>query len=196
MHELFPAAPVLSVPAVILLLDNENDRQFVSDIYLQHRRLMYAVSSRYFHGRREDIEDAISASAEMMCRYVTHLRAVRPEKMKSYVLAITGNVCRRKLASSDSGRRIFLSDEGWSTVQDPVDHYVSVFDYADAVDLLASFDGLSEKEKDLIRLRHIDRTEISDIAEMLSMSEASVRTAISRVKQHLCALAASRKEIV
>ena len=58
-----------------------------------------------------------------------------------------------------------------------------------AVDLLQSFGQLNEREKQLIRLRHIDGMDYEDIAVILGMKEAAVRTALSRALQHLGELA-------
>ncbi|NLO13311.1 MAG: sigma-70 family RNA polymerase sigma factor, partial [Clostridiales bacterium] len=58
-----------------------------------------------------------------------------------------------------------------------------------AVDLLQSFGQLNEREKQLIRLRHIDGMEYEDIALILGMKEAAVRTALSRALKHLADLA-------
>ena len=61
----------------------------------------------------------------------------------------------------------------------------NVFAYTDALSLLASFDVLSEREKEIMRMRHIDQMEFAEIAHMMKMKEGAVRTALTRAKQRV-----------
>lgn len=189
-------AASIGVPIVVLALRSDDDRRFVTEIYLQCRELMYKEAKRYFGSCTADIEDAMSAAVERMCLYVERFRAVEEGKMKGYVLRVIGNVCReQKMAqrARDALRDPAVSAETIENIADASDPYVSVFDHADTVALLAALSGLSEKEKDLIRLKHIDQMENSEIAERLQLSEGAVRTALSRAKRHLRDLASERK---
>lgn len=189
-------AASIGVPIAVLALRSDDDRRFVTEIYLQCRELMYKEAKRYFGSCTADIEDAMSAAVERMCLYVERFRAVEEGKMKGYVLRVIGNVCReQKMAqrARDALRDPAVSAETIENIADASDPYVSVFDHADTVALLAALSGLSEKEKDLIRLKHIDQMENSEIAERLQLSEGAVRTALSRAKRHLRDLASERK---
>jgi len=186
----------LWIPTGILALRNDDDRRFITEIYLEYRQLMYKVARRYFGNHTANIEDAMSAAVEQMCMYVESLRAIEKDKMKSYVLRVTGNVCRKQIMAhhmQDALKAYSASAETIESIPDSDDPYASVFDHSDAVALLESFAGLSEREKDLIRLRHIDQQEYSDMARSLHMSEGAVRTALARAKQHLRALASKRE---
>ncbi|MDO5377295.1 MAG: sigma-70 family RNA polymerase sigma factor [Clostridia bacterium] len=168
----------------------------MAEIYLQYKELMYKVARRYFGSSTADIEDAMSAAVEQMCSYVDSFRAVKEGNMKSYVLRMTGNVCRKmKMAqrARDALRDPIASAETVENIADADDPYASAFDYADAVAMLEAFSGLSERDKDLIRLRHIDQLDISEIAERLQMSDSAVRTALSRAKRRAQNLAAEGK---
>lgn len=184
------------IPVGILALRNDEDRQFVTRIYMEYRELMYKVARKQFGSHEADIEDAMSAAVEQMCMYVESLRTVEEGNMKSYVLRVMGNVCRKQRMAQrarDAHRDCAASEETIENIADTDDPYASVFDHADAVALLASFTGLSEREKELIRLKHIDQLENSEIAERLRMSEGAVRTALLRAKRHLRTLASERK---
>ena len=75
----------LILPSVIMMLKNDEDRQFVTELYLQYRELMYVVARRYFGDKEMDIEDAISIAVERMCRYIDSFRGIEQRKLKSYM---------------------------------------------------------------------------------------------------------------
>lgn len=67
-----------------------------------------------------------------------------------------------------------------------------------AIELLDSFKQLSDRDKELIRMRHIDLMDYDEIAETLNISLPTARTAVFRAKQRLekIAAAAIRKDEV
>lgn len=188
-------ASVLSIPVAILSLADDGDRLFVTDLYQQYKRLMYNIARRYFGNSAADIEDALGAAVERMCRYVEKFRAVDRNKMKSYVISTIENVCKQQMKKQKErdGQSDDAASESIDECVDPRDEYASAFDHADAVSLLESFQGLSDRERDLIRWRHIDQMEFSEIAGLLGVSEVTVRSALTRARKHLRALAEQRK---
>lgn len=186
-HVFIYSTPAL-IPAAILALYSDEDRAFVENLYFEYRELMYMVARKYFGNNPAEIEDAISAAVENMCAYVEKFRAVERNNLRNYVLSTIGNVCRRQITAMNKRRSLtdFSADQnGLDDVPAPDDIYTSVFDHTDAMSLLASFQFLSEREKDLIRMRHIDGMEFAEMAELLSMSEGAVRTALTRAKQRV-----------
>ncbi len=178
-------------------LNDNSGRDFVQSLYDEYKALKYMVACKYFKGSPADVEDAISDVLERMCRYVNNFKAVERNKMKAYVISVTENACKQILL-----RQNRLHPEGAQAVApeiaesmpDPIDPYASVFDQANAVQLLESLKGLSDKEKELICLRHIDQLEFAEISEIMDMSKSAVRTALTRAKQRVQAQAAQRKE--
>lgn len=183
------------LPLAMLALQSDEDRAFVEKLYFEYRGLMYAVARKYFGNRPSDMEDAIAAALENMCAYVEDFRAVEQSNLHNYVLATIGNICRRQVMAMN--KRDSLIDyaataERTDSIPDPDDAYASIFDHADAEALLASMDALSEREKDLIRMRHVDGMTFSEMAKLLCTSEGAVRTALTRAKQRVRKMAAER----
>lgn len=188
------ATPAL-IPLAIMALHSDEDREFVEKLYFEYRGLMYVVARKYFGNRPSDIEDAIGSALENICAYVDDFRAVEHSNLRNYVLSTIGNICRRQVMAMN--KRDSLIDyaataEKTDSIPDPDDVYSSVFDHADAEALLASMDVLSEREKDLIRMRHIDGMEFSEMANLLCTSEGAVRTALTRAKQRVRKMAAGK----
>lgn len=184
-----------SLPLAMLMLASNEDRQFVEQLYFEYRRLMYFVAGKYFGHNDAEIEDAISSVVENMCKYVDAFRAVECNKRKSYVFSSIENVCRRRLR--ELGKQKLYQDDSATQetierIPDTADVYTSVFAYADAITLLDELEGISERDKELFRMRHVEKLTFAEIANQLCMTEQAVRTALTRAKQRVRKRAAER----
>ena len=199
MHEFFLRTAMtysaVSVPIAVLVLANDEDRQFVEQLYFEYRGLMYFVARKYFGHNDAEIEDAISSVIENMCKYVENFRAVECNKLKGYVFSTVENVCKRRLR--ELGKQRLYQDDGATqetieNIPDTADAYTSVLAYADARTLLEELDALSERDKELLWMRHVEKLTFDEIANQLGMTEQAVRTALTRAKQRVQKRAAER----
>lgn len=184
-----------SLPLAMLMLASNEDRRFVEQLYFEYRGLMYFVAGKYFGHNDAEIEDAISSVVENMCKYVDAFRAVECNKRKSYVFSSIENVCRRRLR--ELGKQKLYQDDSATQetierIPDTADVYTSVFAYADAITLLDELEGISERDKELFRMRHVEKLTFAEIANQLCMTEQAVRTALTRAKQRVRKRAAER----
>lgn len=179
----------IPVPVLMLTMLSDSDRDFLQELYFQHRNIIYHVARKHFADKPEELEEAISATLERMCRYVKKLRAVPSNKMKAYVVLMVENVCRNRLRliirEREQGTIPFDDSNLCNMNNVSVDPYETLFDYADAKTLLASFQGLSQRDQDLIWMRHVERMDYTEIANELHMNAGAVRTALSRAKNRL-----------
>jgi len=177
------------VPILMLIMMSDSDREFLQELYYQHRNIMYHVARKHFVDKPEELEEAISITLERMCRYVKKLREVPSNKIQAYVVLMVENVCRnqiRQIIKEREQRTALFNDSNlYNTNNVSVDTYETLFDYADTKTLLASFQGLSKREQDLIWMRHVERMDYVEIADELHMSIGAIRTALSRAKNRL-----------
>ena len=176
------------VPMVFLAIENDADRKAITELYLSYRNLFIKVARRYFGRNDAEVEDAVAATAERLCKYYENFLRVPRKKMRIYMVYTISNVCRDRLQKL--GReRAMRCDEDMEDVLDQIpdshDGVGVLFDRASAMDLLDSFEHLSSREKELIRMRHIDRYSIEEIADQLNMKPNAVYTALSRAKARL-----------
>lgn len=176
------------IPLAILLIEDDEDRAFLSDAYIQYKALMYKVASDYFKPNKADIEDAVGESVERLCKYCKNFRAVPCNKKASYVVKLVENVCRTQLRARimEKDRYAFSMDEEQYEHFSADDNVLdTVFSHLYAEELIELFDQLSARDKELIRMRHVDQMSYEEIAKALKMKEGAVRTALSRAKQRL-----------
>ncbi|MBR6219966.1 MAG: sigma-70 family RNA polymerase sigma factor [Clostridia bacterium] len=186
------------LPLAILLIENDEDRQFLTEMYLQYRKLMYKTASHYFQANSTEIEDAVSASVERMCKYCKNIQAVTCNKRTAYIVRLVENVCRTRIRAiaRQRDREQFPAEENWENdIPDTEDTEAIVFSHLRANDLLMSFDRLSVRDQELIRMRHIDYMEFEEMAREMGMTVSAVRTALFRAKQRWKKLASEIEDI-
>lgn len=186
---LMPAAlNLMPIPLLAMATMSDSDQDLVIEIYYHYRKLMYHVGRKYFADKPEELDDAVSAVLERLCRYISKVRAVPRNKMQAYVVFMTENVCRRRLRQIITEREIGVVPYDALLLDaqaEGEDLTETIFDYADAKKVLASYKELSQRDQDIIWMRHVENMEYSEMAKMLNMQEGAIRTAIVRAKAKL-----------
>ena len=186
---LIPAAlNLMPIPLLAMATMSDSDQDLVIEIYYQYRKLMYHVARKYFADKPEELDDAVSAVLERLCRYISKVRAVPRNKMQAYVVLMTENVCRRMLRQIITEREIGVVQYDALLLDaqaEGEDLTETIFDYADAKKVLASYKELSQRDQDIIWMRHVENMEYSEMAKMLNMQEGAIRTALVRAKAKL-----------
>lgn len=182
-------------PAALLMIQDDQDRAFMEDLYLRFRPLLYKTALRYFGPDEQELEDAIGKSIERMCKYCQTLKQIPPEKQPAYIICIARSVCNTRMTYIRTHQKPDpLPLEALDSQAPPLQEDV-IFSRFYALDLLQSFHQLTDRDKELIRMRHIDQMDYEEIARLLNMSPGATRTAICRAKSRLEKLAAVfRKE--
>lgn len=180
------------IPLAILMLEDEEDRNFMSDLYLNHKALMYKTAKRYFPGKAEELEDAVSDAVLNMCKYCRTVRKVPEERLEKYIVCIVRNACNWRCRQIYADRDALVEETDVSELEKIADEdalHENVLSRQIAIEMLDSFRQLGERDKELIRMRHIDMLEYEEMAELLGLSQTATRTAVSRAKQRLEAAA-------
>ncbi len=195
MNGILDAAHILEYGALLLpamlSLSSKDDVLLVAELYNEYKLLMYKICRKYFNEDTAEVNEAFSAALESICKKISQIKAVDCNKRGTYIVILTENVCRTRIRSRarKSSLLIEYADEAaFSDVPDMSDVHTEAFGRADAIDMLNAFPELNEKDKELIRMRHIDMMTLSEIAAELCMSEGSVRTALSRAKSKLVSI--------
>lgn len=81
-----------TLPFAILLIENDEDRQFLTEMYLQYKALMYKTAIDFFGEGNGEVEEAVGRFIERMCKYCHTFQAVTCDKRASYIVMSVGNV--------------------------------------------------------------------------------------------------------
>lgn len=78
------------IPCCILIIEDENDRTFMSELYLQYNRLMYSVIYKIIHDPWTT-EDLVQTTLEKLIGNVQKLRGKDREHLVNYVITSCRN---------------------------------------------------------------------------------------------------------
>ena len=70
------APATLLLPPIILAIENDADRDYLTQIYLDYRNLIYKVALSFFPDDYSEVEDVFSTTLEKMCKRTDLIRAV------------------------------------------------------------------------------------------------------------------------
>lgn len=174
------------IPLAILLIENDEEREFLSEAYVQYKALMCQTAIHFFRGNQAEVDDAVGASVERLCKYSKNFSAVPCNKRASYIVKLVENVCRTRLRTIIQQKdqcAFSVDDEVFDQFPAPEDVQEIVFSRIRAGELLRAFKLLTSHDQELIRMRHVDGLSYAAMAQKLYMSEGAVRTALVRARQ-------------
>lgn len=77
------------LPISILMIETDDDREFICRLYINYRKLMFAVAYEYFNENDSDIDDVVGITVERLCRYCSTVRKIPEDRIKQYIVSIT-----------------------------------------------------------------------------------------------------------
>ena len=180
-------APVtLLLPPIILAIENDADRDYLTQIYLDYRNLIYKVALSFFPDDYSEVEDAFSMTLEKMCRRPELIRAVPNSRKASYISTMTANTCRDRLRQKKSGIYAYdVEDSVINQIADPVDPYAHLFEYSSITEIIETWQSVTDNDRDVIRMRYEEEKTIPEMAEILGVKEATVYSALFRARKHV-----------
>ena len=177
------------LPLVLLLIENEDDRQFLENVYLQYHRLMYAQALQILK-QRPAAEDAVSDSLLALAKKISLLRTFECNKLRSYVVI---TVRHTSISRLNKGKREQLpGDAAFDEIAgtDRVDD--RLLSQAGIEGIKAAIRALPPREKDLMLMKYFREMTEQEIAGETGLKPVSVRVHLSRARKHLAQLLAER----
>ena len=147
-------------------------------LYAEYMKELYRFAL-YVLKKPEDAEDAVQNAAIIAFKKIGSLK--KDDSFKSWFFKILFNECRKIIFSKSRVREMPCEDIG---IYDE-----SIPDFSSGSDLLSLLDELNERDKSIVILSVFDNLTSEEIAEILSMKPATVRSRLSRL------LFALRKQI-
>ncbi len=179
-----PAAVLL--PVVLLATVSDADREFLTQIYLDYRNLIYKVALSFFPDDRSETEDAFSNTLEKLCTHPDRLRSVSDAQKASYVAVITANTCRDILRRKKRSVYAYsLEDGSMDWAADPADPYDNLFEHGTMEEVLDAWQTLTDKDRDIIRMRYAEEKPVTEMAALLNVRESTIYSALFRARKHL-----------
>ncbi len=169
-------------PLVFLLIENEDDRQFLEQVYLEYHRLMYAQALRVTRSDAE-AQDVVSDSLMALMKKIKLLRTLECNKLRSYVVITVKHIAFTRFNRQKRERVVddaALEDlSGGGTVEEGVLAQAGVEGIKEAIR------SLPAREKEIMLMKYFRELSDDEIAEELGLRPVSVRVQLSRARKHL-----------
>ena len=181
------------LPLVLLLIENEDDRQFLENVYLQYHRLMYAQALQILK-QSQAAEDAVSDSLLALTKKIPLLRSFDCNKLRSYI-AITV----RHTAVSRLNRGKWEQLPGDGVLEEITDTGLPdgrLLEQAGIEGVKTAIRSLPPREKDLMLMKYFREMTEQEIADETGLKPVSVRVHLSRARKHLAQVLRERRESV
>jgi len=158
------------------------DRQWLTDMYVQHSDSVYRYALRRV-GSPEDAEDVLVEVFAVAWRR----RTVVPEPALPWLYRTAGNVIAHVIRGRQRRDRLTVRLSNVSTLH--------VDDPAPDPDIRAAVNRLPEPDAEILRLWAWECLEPQEIASVLDISPGAARTRLSRAKARLREAYGSHEEV-
>ena len=138
------------------------------ELYNQHKNMVYRLALSYLRSRA----DAEDVTQQVFLRLLEYRGKIASGKERSWLAAVTANLCRDTLRSAvwritePLREELVFEDEGQSEV------FWAVME-------------LGEQERAAVYLYYYEGYDTREIARILKISRTAVTTRLSRARQHL-----------
>ena len=177
---------MLMIPAVILTIDSDTDRAYMTELYRQHHALMLKTAWGYVRAK-EDVEDVVSESCAKLIEKIDDLRGMERGPLRSYIVTVVRHTAIDFLRKQNRDNTTFVKSSTEVTAQIPdqtsVEEKILLRDELNRVRL--ALRELPERERDVLRMRYQQGIPDREIALAIGVSESSVRKYVTRGRQHL-----------
>ena len=174
-------------PFIILAIENATDRKFMENLYLEHRRLMYAIAYKIVRNN-DDVEDVINSACESLIKKISLIRSLDCCSLRSYVVSTVRNTAINSVVKRNR-QHWYVLDDGEELLNVIPDEKSDIDrDLLHEADIRAMEQALlrlPEQERDLLRMKYYDELTDQEIAQTIGVNESSVRMYLTRARRHV-----------
>ncbi len=177
-------------PLILLTIENEEDRAFLEELYLQYHHLMYAQALRVLNDSHA-AEDAVSDAMEALIRKISLLKTMDGNKCKAYAVITVRhmaiNLYRR------NSRETVTEDEFLEAIPSGGRTEDHVLENAGVEEIKEAVCRLGGNDRDILMMRYFREMNDTEISRELGIRPAAVRVRISRARKRLIRLLERRE---
>lgn len=166
------------IPSIILAIEDDDDREFMTGLYKQYQRLMYREILKVVQ-ETWDVDDIMQSLLVKLIDRITLLKTLDRQHLIDYLVTAARNTALNFRRDNKAKYFEELTDEQPSP-EDTEDELIRKEDLYRLADV---WNTLDEKTQYLLRARYILNKSGKEIAADLKMSPDNVRMAIVRAKR-------------
>jgi len=175
------------LPLVILAIENESDRAFVEEIYVQYRHLMYNTIKKMIHND-QDVEDIKNEAILRLIKNISTIRELNTFSLRKYIMTATKTTTTNYLSKRKMKTQyeFIPPDNILESIPSEIDSNSKgiLIQLAEIEMLKSALRSLPKYEYEVLFMREYDGLTDSEIASILEKNENSVRSYASRAYKH------------
>ena len=154
----------------ILRADKFISEEWILEKYNLYKNMLFQIAFSYL-GNKHDCEDVIHDVFIKLCYYAPQFKDEEHEK--SWIIRVTINLCKNYMKSF------------WNRKKVAIDGLEEYFSYDEEIEIMSDIINLPDKYKSVILLHYISGYKISEISEILEITESAVKMRLKRAKEKL-----------
>lgn len=185
----FPKSLLFSVPIAILRMEDEDDRQFVADLYQNFKLNMY-YTARKIVKDPHTAEDIVQESCIAIINNLEKIKAVEICRRRAYIVSIVKNISINYIVKRDrQSKYSFIADDEILSQQPDLDSDIEeqMIRNCEIATIKSALLMLSEKDRTILRMKYFDDLRDGDIANYLNIKANSVRYYLTLARRRLYA---------
>ena len=181
------------IPYCVMVIEDESDREFMSQLFIRYQRLMYHEAFKITH-EKYAAEDAMQNALVRLIDKIALLRTLDETKLINYIITAMKNSAYNYMArdvkpdfSFDELRDVCDGVDERELIDERIDMYFLMHTLASV------WPQLDERSRYLLEGRYILEKSTDEMARDLSIKPESVRMALTRARRRARQLMNSKK---
>ncbi|PKM72873.1 MAG: sigma-70 family RNA polymerase sigma factor [Firmicutes bacterium HGW-Firmicutes-16] len=173
------------LPSVIAMMVDEDDREFMTQLFLQYRRIMFSEIGKIIPDSCE-AEDVLQNALIRLCDKVSLLRELDERRRICYVITTVRNQAKNQIRNRQDITISSFDDENLNlvdSVSDGTDIEQSIIIKEQLRDLSSVWSMLDETHQRLLEGKYILRKSDDELGKDLGISPSSIRMMLTRARR-------------
>jgi len=161
--------------AIIASIKDENERNFIEELYTKHNKHMWKYAM-YLTKNKDEADEIIQISFEKIIRCIGAVKKINCCKMDSYMVSIVRNSYNTLLIKRYKEKEnIEYIDSDELADLETYDDYESVLERSSSSDILVALENMPDKYKMVLKLKYVYEFDDNQIAKTIGVQTNSVR---------------------
>ncbi|QNK42315.1 RNA polymerase sigma factor [Caproicibacter fermentans] len=164
----------------IMAIQNDNDRRTVEELYLQNYRIMMYIAMKILKDKSK-AEDAVSQAFIKIIDKLQKFNFEDCNKTRGLIGILVKDICYDMLKAEKRQNYISIDECDIPAPSEdlPYDNLASEENYQTILNALT---GLSEKSRNILKLRYVYGYSDLEMSELLNISQGNIRVRLHRAK--------------
>ena len=173
------------IPFCILAIENDDDREFMAELFLRYQRLLYNEIYEILKNLW-NTEDVLQATLVKLIDKISELRKKEEAKLVSYMVVAARNNTYNFLRAQKKSAQVSFEEYSGQENSASADRQIEsgMIAKEEIEEMVRRWSQLDERSKHLLEGKYILGKSDEALAEELSINPASVRMALTRARQN------------